>query len=297
MRFPGSRVAFPGKDEMAEYLTAYAERFQLPVEHRVRVERLERAEAFGITAGLRRWRARTVIVATGAHVRPRIPSFALELAPEISQLSALEYRKPEQLPGGPVLVVGAGNSGPEIALDLATRSGDRWGRVYLAGRDVGYVPGAALGNGVYPLLRLLGGWGATGVHRALRGGADPLGRGPAGGPRRRGRRPAAPGGGGSRRDAAARRRPRRRGARRRVVHGPATRPRLDRHARPRRCRSPGPPARVGAQPGLYFLGLPFQSTITSHLVGGVGRDARSVVDRLARAGRATCRSGAGAGSW
>lgn len=86
----------------------------------------------------------------------------------------MEYRNPDQRPAGPVLVVGAGNSGAEIALDLATRGGHRTRRVYLAGRDVGYVPGLALGNAVYPLLRLLGGWGAEQVRRALRGAADPL---------------------------------------------------------------------------------------------------------------------------
>lgn len=94
---------------------------------------------FVLVAERRRWSARQVIVATGAHSTPRVPAFAGELDAGLTQLTSLGYRRPAQLPQGAVLVVGAGNSGAEIALDLATRSSPTR-RVLLAGRDVGYVP-------------------------------------------------------------------------------------------------------------------------------------------------------------
>jgi putative flavoprotein involved in K+ transport len=67
--------------------------------------------------------------------RPRVPAFAGELAPDITQLHSLDYRRLSQLRPGGVLVVGAGNSGAEIALE-ASRLHQTW----LAGRDVGHVP-------------------------------------------------------------------------------------------------------------------------------------------------------------
>ena len=279
--FPARRGTFPTKDEMAGYIAGYAEHHRLPVEHGVRVERLERDGAdFLITAGSRRWCARNVIVATGAHTTPRIPELAAELDPGITQLSAVDYRNPAQIAPGPVLVVGAGNSGAEIALDLATGSGIDDRRVSLAGRDVGYVPGSALGNGVYPLLRLLGGWGARQVRRRLQGVGDPLGR----------VRP------GDLTEAGVGRLPRVTGVHNgiplladgRTVAATAVvwctglypdydwvrLPVLDDTGRLRQNRG------ITEHPGLYVLGLPYQSTITSHLVGGVGADAAHVVDRL-----------------
>ena len=78
-----------------------------------------------------------MILATGAYHHPFVPSFAGDLDPGILQLHASEYRRPAQLRDGPVLVVGASNSGSEIALDIA-RAGGR--HVWLAGRDTGHLP-------------------------------------------------------------------------------------------------------------------------------------------------------------
>ena len=87
-----------------------------------------------LTAGDRRFEADNVVVASGAYQQPRIPAFAAELDPGILQLHPNEYRNPSQLPGGGVLVVGAGNSGAEIAArsrphppDLAVGPGHRPG--------------------------------------------------------------------------------------------------------------------------------------------------------------------------
>jgi putative flavoprotein involved in K+ transport len=76
-----------------------------------------------------------VVVATGAYQVPTVPGFASQLDPGIVQLHSSDYRGPSQLREGGVLVVGAGNSGAEIALESA---GDH--EVWLSGREVGALP-------------------------------------------------------------------------------------------------------------------------------------------------------------
>ncbi|RPI52767.1 MAG: FAD-dependent oxidoreductase [Acidobacteria bacterium] len=136
MRFPAPPHSFPTKDEMADFLETYARTFALPVRSGVRVERLSRQDTgFLVVAGAERFEAENVIVAMSHYQRPRIPPFAADLAPDIVQMHSAEYRGPSQLRPGGVLLVGAGNSGAEIALEVA-RSHETW----LAGRDPGHVP-------------------------------------------------------------------------------------------------------------------------------------------------------------
>jgi putative flavoprotein involved in K+ transport len=89
-----------------------------------------------LEVGDRRLEARHVVVAMSSYQRPVTPEFAAELDAAIGQLHSADYRRPSQLPPGDVLIVGAGNSGAEIAIDLV-RSGRR---VWVSGRDVGQVP-------------------------------------------------------------------------------------------------------------------------------------------------------------
>ena len=136
MPFPAPPHSFPSKDEMADYLEAYAARFELPVRLGARVDRVSRNGAgFVVASRERRFEADNVIVAIGSWQRPRVPSLATELDPGILQLHSAAYRDPGRLQDGDVLLVGAGNSGAEIALDVA---GGR--RVLLSGRDVGHIP-------------------------------------------------------------------------------------------------------------------------------------------------------------
>ena len=136
MAFPGPSRAFPTKDEMADYLESYAEQFDLPVELGVRVDRLERnGEGYLVTAGDRRIAADNVVVAMASYQVPRRPSFASALADDVLQLHSSDYRNPDQLQDGRVLVVGAGNSGAEIGIDVADEH-----ETWLSGRDVGHVP-------------------------------------------------------------------------------------------------------------------------------------------------------------
>jgi putative flavoprotein involved in K+ transport len=140
MPFPGPRNAFPTKDQMADYLEAYAARFELPVLTGVRVTRLSRVDGrvdgpFVVEAGERRFEAAQVVVAMASYQRPRVPTFASELSPNIVQLHSLDYKSSAQLRDGGVLLVGAGNSGAEIAMDVAARH-----RVWMSGRHPGHVP-------------------------------------------------------------------------------------------------------------------------------------------------------------
>jgi putative flavoprotein involved in K+ transport len=136
MRQPGPGWSFATKDEFARYLEDYVARFGLDVRTGVQVEGIKRhGDRYLVTTGEQCFDAAHVVLATGAHREPRIPTFASELEPGIMQLHSSEYRNPEQLQAGNVLVVGPANSGSEIALELAaTRD------VWLAGRKVPVFP-------------------------------------------------------------------------------------------------------------------------------------------------------------
>jgi putative flavoprotein involved in K+ transport len=137
MPFPAPPHTFPTKDEMADYLEAYAARFDLPVRSGVRVERLARqGDRFVLTAGDRRFEAENVVVAMANYQTPRVPPFAGELDPGIVQLHSGAYRNPSQLRDGGVLIVGAGNSGSELALEVVRAGHPTW----MSGRDTGHVP-------------------------------------------------------------------------------------------------------------------------------------------------------------
>jgi putative flavoprotein involved in K+ transport len=134
--FPAPARSYPGKDQVADYLEAYAARFELPVHGGVRVDGLSReGDRYLLAAGERRWLADHVVVATGAYQRPRIPTFAAELDAGILQLDPYRYRRPSQLGDGGVLVVGAGNSGAEIAHEVAATH-----PTWLSGPNAGHLP-------------------------------------------------------------------------------------------------------------------------------------------------------------
>jgi putative flavoprotein involved in K+ transport len=135
--FPASKWSYPTKDEVADYLAAYVERFALPVRMSTQVDRLEAADRnYVLHLGDDRIIADNVVVATGTFGRtPSIPDFAMDLDPSIRQLHSSEYRSPAQLKRGSVLVVGASHSGTDIAFEVASTH-----PTVLAGRDPGQVP-------------------------------------------------------------------------------------------------------------------------------------------------------------
>ncbi len=118
--FPGPPDTYPAKDPVAGYLKAYAAAFDLPVRLNARVTKLSRtAEGFEIRTGDGVLRARQVVVATGPFQVPYTPPAAQRLDGSVTQLHSAGYRNPQALPPGPVLVVGGGNSGFQIAEELA----------------------------------------------------------------------------------------------------------------------------------------------------------------------------------
>lgn len=153
--FPADPLSFPTKDEVADYLERYAAKFDLPVRQGIRVERLRReGDRYVAASNGHRWEARNVVVATGAEHSPRIPECASRLGPSIVQLHSSEYRNPAQLQDGPVLVVGLGNSGAEIALEVS-----RTHQTIVAGKASGELPvkhGRAAARFVLPLVRFAG---------------------------------------------------------------------------------------------------------------------------------------------
>ena len=286
--FPAADWHYPTKDEVADYLESYAARFGLPVRTGVRVDGVTRlGDRFLVSAGERRFEADNVVVASGAYRHPRIPAFASGLDPGILQLHSSDYRRPAQLRDGGVLVVGAGNSGAEIALE-ASRAHPVW----LSGRHPGSEPtsaGSRLDRLLTPPF-----WFAinqvltvgTPVGRKLRpklmGVGTPLARVK---PR-------------NLRAAGVERVPRAAGTSdgfplledgrvlevANVVWCTGFRPDFswidlpvfDADGEPRHHRGV-----VEGEPGLYFVGLFFLSAVTSSLVGGVGRDAGNIADQIA----------------
>jgi putative flavoprotein involved in K+ transport len=262
----------------------------LPVCLNTRVDRLCHVDGrFRVETTRGTYEADRVVVAAASYQKPRVPEFAHELGPDVIQRHSREYRNPAQIPDGTVLLVGAGNSGAEIAKDLAPTH-----TVYLSGRDVGHVPFNIEGfAGRKLLVRMV----IRGLfHRVLtirtpigrkfrskmHGHGMPLVRTRPGqleraGVRRIGKITSVRGG--------------------RPVSEDGTEvacttviwctgfhsgldwidlPVLDEHGVPRH--------RLGKASdieGLYFTGLPFQYAVSSTLVSGVGRDARRVADWIA----------------
>jgi len=150
MPFPASAWHYPSKEEFADYLEAYAAELALPIRLATRVVRLQAAGArdvdgkgesggpggYVVTTDRGEVRADNVVVATGTFGRtPLVPDFADQLDPSILQVHSSEYRRPGQLPDGPVLVVGASHSGCDIAFEVAMSH-----PTMLVGRDTGQIP-------------------------------------------------------------------------------------------------------------------------------------------------------------
>jgi putative flavoprotein involved in K+ transport len=284
MPFPAPPAHLADKDEMADYLERYADRFDLPVRLETRVESLDwDGERYVLHAGGSVAEADTVVVATGAFQQPRVPAVATRLSPDIHQIHSSQYRNPFELPDGPVLVVGAGNSGAQIALELA-----RVRKVWLAGRDTGHLPRRLLGrdlfNWIWPIMTRATvdtRFGRRMLERARRGGDALVGMPEReltdAGIRRVGRLDDERGGmpvcGGTVLDP-------------RVVvwctgFEPDYRwidlPVFGDDGYPRHRRGV-----VSDAPGLYFVGLRFQHRPTSSLIGGVGADAAFIAEQVAR---------------
>jgi putative flavoprotein involved in K+ transport len=120
MAFPAPADTYPTKDPVADYLAAYAAAFDLPVRLNARVTSLVQTDGeFEVQAAGQTYRAGQVVVATGPFQVPFVPPPAAKLDAAVTQVHSAGYRNPRSLPDGPVLVVGGGNSGFQIAEELA----------------------------------------------------------------------------------------------------------------------------------------------------------------------------------
>jgi len=292
---PGWRITpaatFPTRDEMADYLEAYATRFGLPVHTGTAVRRVSRAAdgRFLVETSRGDYRAERVVVASGMHRLPQVPSLAADVDPSIRQLTSISYRNPQQLAPGGVLVVGAGNSGTDIALEAAAAGHSTW----IAGRHPGQVPfdidspasrpgiavamfvfrhvltlrtpmgrkqrSAHTGHGVNLVRNKLADLDAAGITRIGRIDAVDDGR------------PVSSDG--VRPDVST------------VVWCTGSGPDHSFLDLPLRYGDDGLPRHdrgVAEEPGLYFLGLSFQFALASETIQGLARDARWVVRQLRR---------------
>jgi putative flavoprotein involved in K+ transport len=118
--FAGDPEHYPGKEEVADYLERYAQTLELPIRYDSQVTSLEQADGgYRLQTPSGSYKAGRVIVAAGAYQRPNTPPMSEHLSDEVTQLHSAEYRNPDQIPARQVLVVGAANSGAQIAEDLA----------------------------------------------------------------------------------------------------------------------------------------------------------------------------------
>jgi putative flavoprotein involved in K+ transport len=146
LAFPGDPEHYPAKDEVADYLEQYAQTLELAIRHDSRVSSLEHADGGYLLQTLSgAYQAAQVIVATGAYQRPYTPPISERLSEDVTQLHSAGYRNPNQLTARQVLVVGAANSGAQIAEDLAPTH-----RVQLSqGARIPRLPRRLLGKSVH----------------------------------------------------------------------------------------------------------------------------------------------------
>ncbi|MGH2896911.1 MAG: flavin-containing monooxygenase [Solirubrobacteraceae bacterium] len=121
LAFPGDPDSYPGRDEVAAYLTDYARRFALPVQLSSRVRSVRHSDGrYVVELEDRVYTAHQVVVATGPFQVPLVPPIlAAGLATDVVQLHSSAYRSPADLADGPTVVVGGGNTGFQIAKELS----------------------------------------------------------------------------------------------------------------------------------------------------------------------------------
>jgi putative flavoprotein involved in K+ transport len=291
MRFPGTRGAYPGKEEIADFLQAYAEESQLPIRLNTQVTSLTREDGTYVARSEdTEIRAQRVVVATGPFHVPFIPAVARDLDPDLPQIHSAEYRNPDSQPEGETLVVGGANSGQQIALELSESR-----PVEIAvGEKLPTLPQRPLGRDIWWWLTMMGVSRVTVESRlgqrlsqrdvVIGGGLREL--------KRNGVviRPRVAGGSGRTVTFAD-------GSSAdyeaiiwatgfRIDHSWIEIPEIkDERGQVRHVRG------VTDSPGLYMLGMTWQYTRTSALLGWVGEDAAFLADRLEAALQAPAEAG------
>ncbi|WP_068272409.1 flavin-containing monooxygenase [Aldersonia kunmingensis] len=287
---PAADWSWPSKDEFADYLEAYATRFDFPIQTGVSVQRLRKnGDGYLIDCDDRKFSCNNVVVATGGWQTPKTPECAKDVDSSVRQMHSNDYRNPSQLQDGPVLVVGLAHSGGDIALDVSATH-----QTIVAGRVHGELPFNIEGPVAHIAMPIM--WFAANHVLTER---TPLGRKArphiraGGGPLLRVKRQHLTAAGVEHIE-------------QRVVGVVDGKPQLDdgqvldvrnivwctgfvkdvswidfdvigEDGWPVQQRGASPD-----HPGLYFVGLPFQYAFASMLVGGAGRDGGRVAARIAR---------------
>jgi putative flavoprotein involved in K+ transport len=145
MAFPAPHDSYPGKDDVADFLQAYAATFELPVALNTQVMSLRHNELYEIETDQGQIQAHNVVVATGPFQSPFIPPIAKDLDADVFQIHSIDYRRPDSIPSGRVLVVGAANTGCQIALELSASH-----EVEIsAGQHIPTIPQRPMGHDVW----------------------------------------------------------------------------------------------------------------------------------------------------
>jgi putative flavoprotein involved in K+ transport len=278
--FPGDPDAYPGRDHVVDYLTEYARKFTLPVMLGSRVRSIRAAEGpYLVEVDDRSYKADQVVIATGPFQVPFVPTIAEDLGPDVVQIHSTRYTAPGDLPDGPVLVVGGGNTGFQIAEEL---SASREVHLSIGSRQTP-IPQRILGRDVFWYLEKTGAMRKskdTRIGRRLEGRDTLIGSNPRTLHKRHG----------------VRLHPRTVEASGRTVrfsdgnaldvgaviwatgfrndHSWIDAPIFDDRNRVVHRRG------VTESPGLYFLGLTWQYTRGSALIGWVGEDAAYIADQI-----------------
>jgi putative flavoprotein involved in K+ transport len=279
LTFPGDPDSYPGRDDVVAYLTDYAQRFELPVEFDSRVLSVRPGEGgFLVDLADRTYEADQVVVATGPFQVPFTPVISADLGTEVTQLHSGDYRSPGDLPPGAALIVGGGNTGFQIAAEL-TQSRE----VHLAvGARQTPLPQRILGRDLFRYLevtRLMNKTVTSRTGQRMKDKETLIGSSP-----RRARRQGI------------KMRPRAAGAHGSTVtfadgaevtvdavvwatgfrldHSFVELPVFDARGQLEHRRG------VTELPGLYFLGLPWQHTRGSALLGWVKDDAEFIAQRI-----------------
>ena len=280
LTFPGASDSYPGRDDIVAYLTDYAQRFELPVEFNSRVRSVRPRDGGGFLVELpdRTYAAEQVVVATGPFQVPFTPAIAADLSTEVVQLHSSDYRSPGDLPAEAALVVGGGNTGFQIAAELAESR-----EVHLAvGARQTPLPQRILGRDLFRYLeatRLMNKTVTSRIGQRMKDKETLIGSSPR-----------------SARKQGITMRPRATGAHASTVtfadgsevavdavvwatgfrldHSFVQSPVFDDRGQVKHERG------VTELPGLYFLGLPWQHTRGSALLGWVKDDAEFIAQRI-----------------
>ncbi|GAB1532859.1 MULTISPECIES: flavin-containing monooxygenase [Brevibacillus] len=284
LTFPGEQNTLPNKDEAADYLELYAKHFELPVMLGTTVMELSKIGfRFQVRTQDRLLHAKQVVIATGPFHTPFIPDIANSLDHTVHQLHTSQYKNESQLIDGPILVVGSGNSGAQIAVELAAHRPV----IFSQGESRSYLPNFIFGKPIFDYMKTFGLLDAphsTWIGKKMRSSPDPIF-----GYKNQVRELS--------RSGALRLVSRTVQVNGRTVYfsdgteatvnnvlwATGFRPNYDWLSIPDVLDSKGRPIHlrgITKVPGLSFLGLPWQHTRASALMGGVGKDALYLVEHL-----------------